>query len=1167
MALRGGQLVASEAGLRRLTSKSDGNSDGLDLEPLLKNAWLLEDVQLQWLEEQTLHNLGHVWVEISEEVPEAAGVLRWRLPARPGSTPANAEQQSIQAWVDLPEPKVLDLRLQAREIDMQAVHWSGMLARWVPTWQAQALAGSFSLDGHWKLPLEAGHAHLIEMQWRSIDGYAPLMEPGKRPQDLSHVDLQGHARFAGQPKRDWNRKDSWSGRWHALVRWIDVDLRLQAYLGQEASSNSMLDLWMHSDRVDLGPELSERLGDPKTLTDLQGMLAPEGHVEIAAGVRLPEDWTRFGGSQPRLPVAVAVRSEGNASVAYVGGPNRRHGGERNLGFPRRVQEAQGSVVFTSDPNRDFSQRTGIIGVHGVVPQEIEGEASPAIISVSGGIWGPPITPERIAELRDHPESARLLANSRLEIRGRGLTFDHPLREAFDGLSGVPGIDRILPTYNPTGGLVNVDLDFWGKYGEQSAKSKLRIDGESLTATWKAFPVDLTDAVASVQVESDGGGEQLGRSVVHFTVQATSPATGAPIELLGHSLSQGRQTLRSWTTARVQQLNLRSSALSRALEIASPEAHKAFEQAHLAGWLGADVHVVQDQKSEPIVAYVQAMPEREGLRTYPAQFPMETSELRGTIAARAEIQPDPVRSNPPTIKWSAQADILGISGVKRNGFPLALRLKTLPDQGVSARIMTADVAVDSPLVVGAIGQYLANDSNRIQAFDSSAIPLEGRVSGALEVVLKGQDTGQAPEVDLNLELDLDRFGPNGTAILRDLRGQVTLSQKDGTWTGTNLTGILGETPVVLHSLRVEPKGRGSQVIVVFSAENVPIDRTHLEPLMDPELLRTLTTELGARGHFDMDHGKLTLLLPESGAPALRLQGNVEIRDAFIRLGLPVEIESTRKLSIDLWYEGQHVRAMGTIEGLVGRLAERNVRDADFQFTYVAPKLTIEEFDAEFEGGRLQSLGAEAEGAAGFVALDLVHPFRFSVSASMRGVDVGRLLAGVFNSDFANEGRLDGDLRLSGDVDHLTEVSGSGTALLTDSALWAIPVFQSLFAQLGFDTTATFKRMEARFRIANGRIEAGHMQIKSDLLALLGTGWVDFEGELSQDMEVRYSLVDQLGPLTKLLYRIQNSLLRVSIRGDMARPRVQLNGLFSQFFAGRDEQRQLPLPGLSELPERF
>ena len=86
--------------------------------------------------------------------------------------------------------------------------------------------------------------------------------------------------------------------------------------------------------------------------------------------------------------------------------------------------------------------------------------------------------------------------------------------------------------------------------------------------------------------------------------------------------------------------------------------------------------------------------------------------------------------------------------------------------------------------------------------------------------------------------------------------------------------------------------------------------------------------------------------------------------------------------------------------------------------------------------------------------------------------------------------------------------------------------------------------------------------------MGEGSITFEGRLHHDLEVRYGLVDNLGPFTRLLYKIQNSLLRVSIRGDMSRPEVVLRGFFSQFFRRPSGQaRRLPLPPFSTLPERY
>ena len=53
-------------------------------------------------------------------------------------------------------------------------------------------------------------------------------------------------------------------------------------------------------------------------------------------------------------------------------------------------------------------------------------------------------------------------------------------------------------------------------------------------------------------------------------------------------------------------------------------------------------------------------------------------------------------------------------------------------------------------------------------------------------------------------------------------------------------------------------------------------------------------------------------------------------------------------------------------------------------------------------------------------------------------------------------------------------------------------------------------------------------------LVGKGWQDLDGELSYDLEVRYELLDKLGPVGRFLYWLNNSLMRVAVRGDFDRP---------------------------------
>ena len=115
--------------------------------------------------------------------------------------------------------------------------------------------------------------------------------------------------------------------------------------------------------------------------------------------------------------------------------------------------------------------------------------------------------------------------------------------------------------------------------------------------------------------------------------------------------------------------------------------------------------------------------------------------------------------------------------------------------------------------------------------------------------------------------------------------------------------------------------------------------------------------------------------------------------------------------------------------------------------------------------------------------------------------------------------------------------------------------------------SFEKIDCSYSIADGVLNLDQMRVDSDLLALVGTGSISFEGDVTSDLEVRYDLVDRLGPFPQLLYLIQNNLLRVSVRGTMERPTVVLRGLISQFLKPAEERDRLPLPGFSRRPSRF
>jgi hypothetical protein len=186
-----------------------------------------------------------------------------------------------------------------------------------------------------------------------------------------------------------------------------------------------------------------------------------------------------------------------------------------------------------------------------------------------------------------------------------------------------------------------------------------------------------------------------------------------------------------------------------------------------------------------------------------------------------------------------------------------------------------------------------------------------------------------------------------------------------------------------------------------------------------------------------------------------------------------------------------------------------------------------------------------------------------------VNVQTLLRGVFQSTIADEGVLDASLQISGTPDDILGLTGRGTLSLDEGALWSIPVIRVLFAQLGFDKSGLFDRLRSRFELRDGRVQVSHLEIRSSLLDLVGEGWQDLDGELAYNLEVRYGLLDKLGPLGRLLYWLNNSLMRVAVRGDFERPEVKIRNSIFELVRGFDSHppRHLPLPGFSTLGPRF
>jgi hypothetical protein len=301
----------------------------------------------------------------------------------------------------------------------------------------------------------------------------------------------------------------------------------------------------------------------------------------------------------------------------------------------------------------------------------------------------------------------------------------------------------------------------------------------------------------------------------------------------------------------------------------------------------------------------------------------------------------------------------------------------------------------------------------------------------------------------------------------------------------------------------------------------------------------------------------------------MRGAMRVHDISVRLGLPIFIETADVDLQELVLESNRFRGWARIAGLQARIAERELSDAGMIAGYVDGRLTIDNLSGDFEGGRLESLGGAGGGVSKALGIDLSEPYRFDVAMRLTDVEVAGLLQGVFQSSIADEGVLDATVQISGTPGEILELTGRGSLSLDEGALWSVPVMRELFLQVGFDRTGLFDQLRSRFELRDGRLQVSHLEIRSSLMDLVGAGWQDLDGELAFDLEVRYGLLDVLGPFSRILYWLNNNLWRVAVRGDFDRPEVTIRNFVLEFLRGFDDRppRKLPLPPFSPLGPRF
>ncbi len=916
---------------------------------------------------------------------------------------------------------------------------------------------------------------------------------------------------------------------------LEVEVRGQAATLE--ADGPLLEAWVHVPRIDWGDDLARLGRGLPPFETYDALLAPEGPSTVHGWVSFPTMNSLQGRAWDEVAREVVVHPLEGVSVEYHGAPNERAGGARNLGFPLRVYDAQGTLTVGFVPGVDLPARVGLVELTARRGAG-EGASTATTFAVGGSIANDPV----------RKEDGEFL----LDIVAEGLLVDADLRSALDGLSGVESVAGIEAEYAPRGGALGVELTLQLDPDHGALATSLDIEFEGTRGTWAPAAVEVQDLQGRLAVNSRPVHANHNRTLVEVDLSGTSSPLAGPTRIRGVSWSEGRDEDAGRALAAESEPRLWFQVDLEDLDPLDPRAIDAV----LAGQDG-DAGSEAPEKSAQGLAVLGPAP-------------------RGQLHAflRGEDSPTLLSGAAHTPPGGALA--VDLDGVLPASPLLGATLGLEGEVGAAApawRLLAADRRRGQPLAVARSSEAggwplevelagldagVPGLLERLYGAESELPRLTGAADLALEITPGEEPTG----VRLDLDLDRIRIPGLGEAV-GPLRGELSVDP-EGQLRAEALELGFAETRGTLEDTTLTRVPEGLRLSTVVRADAIPLDQRHLELLLGEETGRALVRDLGASGLLGIPGGLLVVDLPEAGTPRVSLSGDLNLREGGLDLGVELQVDTLEASEVLLLNEGGRTRARARVRRLDGAIAGRRLRDASFGLTFVEPRLAIEELQGSFEGGTLTSLGLRAPGTAGFFSMDLAPPYGFSLAARMQGVDVGELTRGAFQSEFANEGALNGNLRLAGELGDPTSIRGTGRVELRDTALWAIPVFQALFAALGFDNTGVFSDMEAWLRLEDGRIEMSGMRLKSALLSLVGEGTLDLEGGLDYGLEVRYSLVDKLGLLNQLIYSLQDELIRVSIGGDMERPVVRARGLLSGLFADPGEGPRLPLPALSPLP---
>ncbi|MGH7149382.1 MAG: hypothetical protein ACREIU_01725, partial [Planctomycetota bacterium] len=340
-----------------------------------------------------------------------------------------------------------------------------------------------------------------------------------------------------------------------------------------------------------------------------------------------------------------------------------------------------------------------------------------------------------------------------------------------------------------------------------------------------------------------------------------------------------------------------------------------------------------------------------------------------------------------------------------------------------------------------------------------------------------------------------------------------------------------------SLRVED-GRPTGSFVLKTEGFVSL--ADLERMLPPGVLWKLQA-LRLGGTAKLTDVRVEFRPPEGGALLLVAQGKVEVKSASLDWGIPVrELAATVRLErLAIGPEGVSVDASIADGG--ARLLGLPVTALKVDLQARPDRLSFTGLGATVAEGNLRAREGKDP-----LLIRTEEPPSFSTSLALDGSELRILLADLLPRAGNLGGRLDARLDLEGTLGDLGSFRGEGRVRIEDGSLGEVPVFREVFSVLDelfeIGRAPEFREGEARFDIGGRRIRFRQIDLRSDVLEILGLedrGELSFEGDVDLLFEARvFPQIPYVRPLYDLLREVLPRIWRLRVQGALAAPTVRL-----------------------------